>query len=110
MFLRPCQQEGTRIDRSDKHARELGHGDAHGSLQAILPVVGDGAAVDTLDVQLRERAGHAVKACRQYQRIDLDMAFARAQTGLRHLLDRVLIDVDDIHVVLIDDLVEALLQ
>ena len=70
----------------------------------------NGAAIDTLSVQLSKRAGDAIKACSEDQDVELNRHLARPDAFLRNLFNRVLVDIDNVDVILIHDFIEALPQ
>ena len=94
----------------EEHVRELRDGDAHAGAGAVAPVVGDGAAVDALDVQLRERARDAVEARGEDEHVDFDEAFVRAEPRLGDFEDGRFVHVDELDVRLVDHFVVPLLE
>jgi len=78
--------KGSRCLRAveEEHVRELWNGDAHGCLRPGLPVVGDCATIDALDVELRKRASHAVEASRQDEYVHFDKTLLGLQACSSH--------------------------
>jgi len=108
---RPVAEPRRRLRAvQEQHVREVGHGDAERRARAVLPVLGDGLAVEPADVELCERARHRVESRREDEDVGFDLALLGAEPLGCHFDDGVLVDVDDVDVGQAEDLVDVLLE
>lgn len=94
----------------EEHVGEAVQGDAHGRLEAVLPVLGNGLVVGAADVELRERAGHTVEARCERDDVEFLVAGFGADAGFGDFDNRVGHEVDEVDVGKVVDFVVVLLE